>query len=40
VAGAIGFTGRQENGRTVIDFQVRDGEARLGFIPLGRLPRI
>lgn len=40
VAGAIGFARRQENGRTVIDFQVRDGEARLGFIPLGRLPRI
>lgn len=40
VAGTIGLAGRQENGRTVIDVQVRDGEMRLGFIPLGRLPRI
>lgn len=40
VAGAIGFAGREENGRTVLDIQVREGEARLGFIPLGRLPRI
>ncbi|WP_182085139.1 DUF2125 domain-containing protein [Aureimonas sp. ME7] len=40
VAGGIGLAGREENGRTILDIQVRDGEARLGFIPLGRLPRI
>lgn len=40
IAGALAFAGRQENGRTVVDVQVREGEARLGFIPLGRLPRI
>ncbi|WP_168990496.1 DUF2125 domain-containing protein [Aureimonas flava] len=40
IAGGIGLVGRQENGRTVLDVAVRDGEARLGFIPLGRLPRI
>ncbi len=40
VAGALGFAGRQEDGKTVVDVQVREGEARLGFIPLGRLPRI
>jgi len=40
IAGAVGFVGRQENGQTVVDVQVRDGEARLGFIPLGDLPRL
>ncbi|WP_153003617.1 DUF2125 domain-containing protein [Aureimonas ureilytica] len=40
IAGAVGFAGRQEGGKTVVDVQVRNGEARLGFIPLGRLPRI
>jgi hypothetical protein len=40
VAGAITFAGRQENGTSVIDVQVRNGEMRLGFIPLGRLPPI
>ncbi len=40
IAGGIGLVGRQENGQTVLDVAVRDGEARLGFIPLGRLPRI
>lgn len=40
IAGGIGFAGRQENGRTVIDIQVRDGRAQLGFIPLGRIPPI
>ena len=40
VVGALGFVGRQEGGKTVVDVQVREGEARLGFIPLGRLPRI
>ncbi|WP_279481881.1 DUF2125 domain-containing protein [Aureimonas sp. SK2] len=40
VAGGIGLVGRQENGQTVLDVAVRDGQAQLGFIPLGRLPRI
>ncbi|ALN74373.1 DUF2125 domain-containing protein [Aureimonas sp. AU20] len=40
IAGALGFAGRQEDGKTVVDVQVREGEARLGFIPLGRIPRI
>lgn len=38
IAGGIGFAGRQENGRSVIDVQVRGGRAQLGFIPLGEIP--
>lgn len=40
VAGGLAFAGRQENGRTIVDIQVRDGRAQLGFIPLGRIPAI
>lgn len=40
LAGGLGLVGRQENGRTVVDVQVRDGRAQLGFIPLGRIPPI
>ena len=40
LAGAVGFAGRQENGRTVIDLTVREGEARVGFLPVGRVPPI
>ncbi|MFD2236672.1 DUF2125 domain-containing protein [Aureimonas populi] len=40
LAGGLAFAGRQENGRTVVDIQVREGRAQLGFIPLGRIPPI
>ncbi|WP_188052154.1 DUF2125 domain-containing protein [Aureimonas fodinaquatilis] len=38
VAGGIGFAGRQVDGRSVIDIDVQNGRARLGFIPLGDIP--
>lgn len=38
VASAVGMAGRQVDGRTVIDITVRDGDAALGFIPLGTIP--
>lgn len=40
VAGGLAFAGRQEDGRTVVDIEVREGRAQLGFIPLGRIPPI
>ncbi|WP_152045054.1 DUF2125 domain-containing protein [Aureimonas psammosilenae] len=40
VASGIGLVGRTENGRTVLQVDVRDGRASLGFIPLGRIPPI
>lgn len=38
IAAAVGFIGRQENGRTVIGLNVRDGEVSAGVIPLGEIP--
>ncbi|WP_083507729.1 DUF2125 domain-containing protein [Aureimonas frigidaquae] len=38
IAGGVGLVGRQVDGRTVIEVEVRDGRARLGFIPLGNIP--
>ncbi|KQT44402.1 hypothetical protein ASG43_13690 [Aureimonas sp. Leaf454] len=38
VASAVGFAGRTEGGRTLIDVTVRDGQATLGFVPLGTIP--
>ena len=40
IASGLAFAGRQEDGRTVVDIQVREGRAQLGFIPLGRIPPI
>ncbi len=39
LASALGLVGKRgEDGRTVVRIDVRNGEARLGFVPLGRLP--
>lgn len=38
IASGIGLVGRNENGRTVVRVDVREGEASLGFIRLGRIP--
>ncbi|KAB0677032.1 DUF2125 domain-containing protein [Aureimonas leprariae] len=38
LASGIGMVGRQENGQTVIEIDVKRGKASLGFIPLGRIP--
>ncbi|MEH6721232.1 MAG: DUF2125 domain-containing protein [Aurantimonas endophytica] len=38
IAAAVGFIGRQENGRTVIGLNVRDGDVSAGVIPLGEIP--
>ncbi len=40
LVGGLGLVGRQEEGRTIVDVEVRDGRAQLGFIPLGRIPPI
>lgn len=40
IANALQLAGRQEGTRTVVDISVDDGEARLGFIPLGQLPSL
>ncbi|MEF2553669.1 DUF2125 domain-containing protein [Aurantimonas sp. A2-1-M11] len=38
IATALSFAGRTENGRSVIDLAIRDGNVAAGVIPLGRIP--
>ncbi|GGE13494.1 hypothetical protein GCM10011390_35740 [Aureimonas endophytica] len=40
IASGIGLVGRTENGRTLVEIDVKRGRASLGFIPLGKLPQI
>ncbi|WP_185983727.1 DUF2125 domain-containing protein [Aureimonas mangrovi] len=40
LVGALNLVGRQEDGRTIVEIQVQNGRAQLGFIPLGRIPPI
>jgi hypothetical protein len=38
IASGIAFAGRTENGKTTIQISVRNGNAALGIIPLGKIP--
>lgn len=38
IASGIALAGKSENGRTVIRITVAEGDASVGFIPLGRIP--
>lgn len=40
IAGALPLAGRREGNRTIVSIDVEDGEARLGFIRIGRLPNV
>ncbi|WP_206452997.1 DUF2125 domain-containing protein [Aurantimonas marina] len=40
LASAIGFVGRQDNGRNIVALTLRDGNLSAGVIPLGQVPAI